>query len=147
MKVVVDTNIIFSAILNSQSWIGQILLHSGNLIKFYSPGFLKKEIQNHRRKIKHFSKLPDDEINEIIILLYSKIHFIDETLIPKETLQIADELTQPIDFDDAVFVALAMHLKCKLWTGDKKLMNFLKINGFSNIILTKDLKEKFIRNK
>jgi putative PIN family toxin of toxin-antitoxin system len=147
MKVVVDTNIIFSAILNSQSWIGQILLHSGNLIKFYSPGFLKKEIQNHRRKIKHFSKLPDDEINEIIILLYSKIHFIDETLIPKETLQIADKLTQPVDFDDAVFIALAMHLKCKLWTGDKKLTNFLKINGFSNIILTKDLKEKFIRNK
>lgn len=39
MKVVVDTNIVFSAILNSQSRIGQILLHSDKSIKFYSPVF------------------------------------------------------------------------------------------------------------
>ncbi|MCA1761189.1 MAG: putative toxin-antitoxin system toxin component, PIN family [Bacteroidales bacterium] len=147
MKVVVDTNIVFSAILNSQSWIGQILLHSGNSIRFYSPGFLKKEIKNHKTKIKHFTKLPNDEIDELINLLYSKIHFIEETLIPKETLLIADKLTRPVDFDDAVFIALAMHLNCKLWTGDKKLSNFLKINGFSNICSTNDLKEKFKRNK
>jgi len=146
MNLVVDTNIVFSAILNSYSWIGQILLHSHKSLNFYSPGFLKKEIQNHKSKIKRITKLSDDEIDELINLLYSKIHFIDETLIPKETLQIADELTKPVDFDDAVFIGLAIHLNCKLWTGDKKLSNFLKINGFTNLISTNDLKEKFKRN-
>ena len=146
MNLVVDTNIVFSAILNSYSWIGQILLHSHKSLSFYSPGFLKKEIQNHKSKIKRITKLSDDEIDELINLLYSKIHFIDETLIPKETLQIADELTKPVDFDDAVFIGLAIHLNCKLWTGDKKLSNFLKINGFTNLISTNDLKEKFKRN-
>lgn len=147
MKLVVDTNIVFSAILNSQSSIGQILLHSRNSIKFYSPGFLKEEIQNHKTKINHFTKLPKNEIDELINLLYSKIHFINEKLIPQEILKIADELNRPIDFDDAVFIALAIHLKCKLWTGDKKLSNFLKINGFSNVISTNALNEKFKRNK
>lgn len=146
MKLIVDTNIVFSAILNSQSWIGQILLHSDKSIKFYSPAFLKKKIINHKSRIKIFTTLPDDEIDELINLLYSKIHFIDENFIPKETLKKADELTKPVDFDDVVFIALAMHLRCKLWTGDKKLTTFLKSNGFSNIITTIDLKEK-IKNR
>lgn len=147
MKVVVDTNIVFSAILNSQSRIGQILLHSDKSIKFYSPAFLKKEIQNHKLKIKLFTKLPDDEIDELINLLYSKIQFIDEKFIPRETLLIADELTKSVDFDDVIFIALAMHLNCKLWTGDKKLTNFLKTKGFSKLLSTYDLGEKFKRNK
>lgn len=50
MKIVVDTNIVFSAILNSQSWIGQILLYSHKSVKFYSPRYLQTEIQNHKQK-------------------------------------------------------------------------------------------------
>ena len=56
MKIVVDTNIVFSAILNSESWIGQILLHSDKSVKFYSPHFLQVEIQNHFQKIKKITK-------------------------------------------------------------------------------------------
>jgi predicted nucleic acid-binding protein len=44
MKVVVDTNIVFSAILNDNSSIGQILLYSGESIYFYSGATTKNEI-------------------------------------------------------------------------------------------------------
>jgi len=147
MKLIVDTNIVFSAILNSQSWIGQILLHPDDSLIFFSPLFLRKEILNHKQKIKQFTKLSEIETEELIDLIYSKINFIDEKLIPKEILKTADELTREIDFDDAVFIALANHLNCKLWTGDKKLMNFLKMNGFNRIISTNELKSKLIKNK
>ena len=40
MKVVVDTNIVFSAILNPQSNIGQILLNKDNKLQFYSVNYL-----------------------------------------------------------------------------------------------------------
>ncbi|MDP3444518.1 MAG: PIN domain-containing protein [Ignavibacteria bacterium] len=139
MKVIVDTNIVFSAILNSQSWIGQILLHSDKSIKFYSPRFLQVEIQNHLQKIKKLTKLSDSEVSELIAILYTKIHFISEEFIPKETLQIADELTKDIDFDDVLFVALAIHFNCKLWTGDKVLMNSLKLKGFHRFISSQEL--------
>lgn len=66
MKIVVDTNIIFSAILNSESWIGQILLHSDKSVKFYSPHFLQIEIQNHFQKIKKITNQSDFEVNELI---------------------------------------------------------------------------------
>jgi len=147
MKLIVDTNIVFSAILNSQSWIGQILLHPDDSLIFFSPIFLRKEILNHKQKIKQFTKLSEIEMEELIDLIYSKINFIDEKLIPKTILKTADELTREIDFDDAIFIALANHLNCKLWTGDKKLMNFLKMNGFKRIISTNELKSELIQNK
>jgi predicted nucleic acid-binding protein len=139
MKVIVDTNIVFSAILNSQSWIGQILLHSDRSVIFYSPRFLQTEIQNHIQKIKQLTKLSDIEIQELI---YSKIHFIAEEFIPKDTIKLADSLTSTIDFDDVMFVALAIHLKSKLWTGDKVLMNSLIKKGFKKFITTSELKNK-----
>ncbi|SHJ90510.1 PIN domain-containing protein [Tangfeifania diversioriginum] len=119
MKLIVDTNIVFSTILNSQSWIGQILLHPDDTLIFFSPLFLRKEILNHKHKIKQRTNLSEVELDELIDLVYSKIQFIDEKLIPKEIFKIADQLTREIDFDDAVFIALAIHQNCKLWTGDK----------------------------
>jgi predicted nucleic acid-binding protein len=139
MKIVVDTNIVFSAILNSQSWIGQILLHSDKNLHFYSPRFLQIEIQNHFNKIKRITKLPETEIYELIDILYNKIHFISEEFIPKETLHFADELTKDIDFDDVLFVALSIHFNCKLWTGDKELLNSLKNKGFKRFVSTQEL--------
>lgn len=90
MKVIVDTNIIFSAILNSQSGIGQILTCSPKNIKFYSPRFLQFEINNHLQKIKAITKLSDSELFEVIEIIYNKIQFISEEFIPKESLIIAD---------------------------------------------------------
>ncbi len=142
MKIVVDTNIVFSAILNSQSWIGQILLHSDKSIKFYSPHYLQVEIQNHFQKIKKITKLSDFEVNELIEILYTKIHFISEEFIPKQFLITADELTKNVDFDDVMFVALSLHLNCKLWTGDKTLSNALIQKGFKKFISTHELIEK-----
>ena len=142
MKIVVDTNVVFSAILNSQSWIGQILLHSDKSVKFYSPRFLQVEIQNHSQKIKKITKLSDNELYELIELLYSKIHFISEELIPKESLLIADKLTADVDFDDVLFVALSIHLNCKVWTGDKVLVNALIKKGYKRFINTQELIER-----
>ena len=51
MKIIVDTNIVFSALLNSNSHIGQLLLDSRNYFQFYSCKYLKKELFRHLPKI------------------------------------------------------------------------------------------------
>ncbi|RUA33530.1 MAG: hypothetical protein DSY77_09880 [Bacteroidetes bacterium] len=51
-KIVVDTNIIFSAILNINSRIGQILLTGDDLHDFYAPKYIRTEIWEHKGKIK-----------------------------------------------------------------------------------------------
>jgi len=40
-KIIVDTNIVFSALLNTNSRIGQILINGKNRFDFYSPAYVK----------------------------------------------------------------------------------------------------------
>ncbi len=50
MKIILDSNIVFSAILNTESKIGNILFTSSNL-KFYSSIQLQEEIIELSNKI------------------------------------------------------------------------------------------------
>ena len=56
MKLVVDTNIVFSSILRPQSPIGQIILNGSKYFTFLSIDQLKNEIDNHENKILKISK-------------------------------------------------------------------------------------------
>jgi len=51
-KIVVDSNIVFSALLNTNSRIGQILINRKDYYDFYSPEYVRFEIFNHKEKIK-----------------------------------------------------------------------------------------------
>jgi predicted nucleic acid-binding protein len=52
MIIVVDTNIVFSAILNTNSTIGDLILNSQDIFQFQSCNFLLNEIDNHWEKLK-----------------------------------------------------------------------------------------------
>lgn len=47
MRIVVDTNIAFSAILNTNSKIARILLQPKRKLNFYSTEQLSREIKQH----------------------------------------------------------------------------------------------------
>lgn len=139
MKIVVDTNIVFSAILNSNSRIGKILLNSKEHFQFFTCNYLREEIRRHRKKLLKLTKLPEDRLSELEELIIQKITFIDERLIPQEILAKTEAQLKAIDPDDTVFVALAKHLDGKLWTGDLQLYKGLKAKRFKDIILTAEL--------
>ena len=139
MKIIVDTNIVFSAILNSNSRIGKILLNSKEHFQFFTCNYLRTEIQRHRNKLLKLTKLTEDQLSELEDLIGQHITFIDERLIPQDLLIKTEIQLKAIDQDDTVFVALAKHLKGKLWTGDLQLYNGLKAKRFKDIILTSEL--------
>ncbi len=58
-KLVVDTNIVFSAILNTESNIGDLFLNSDDVFIFYSSLYLRQEIENHKDKLIQTSKLSE----------------------------------------------------------------------------------------
>jgi predicted nucleic acid-binding protein len=139
MKIIVDTNIVFSAILNSNSRIGKILLNSRGHFHFFSCNYLKVEIQKHRDKLLKITKLKEEELSELEELIIQHITFIDERLIPQVLLVKTEDFLKEIDPNDTVFVALNQLLDGKLWTGDMKLYNGLKAIRFKDILLTSDL--------
>jgi predicted nucleic acid-binding protein len=139
MKIIVDTNIVFSAILNSNSRIGKILLNSKEHFQFFTCNYLRIEIQRHRNKLLKITKLTEVQLSELEELVTKHITFIDERLIPQDLLIKTEIQLKAIDPDDTVFVALTKHLEGKLWTGDLQLYNGLKAKRFKDIILTSEL--------
>jgi len=61
-------------------------------------------------------------------------------LIPDATWTTAEVLVRGIDPDDEDYVALALHLKCPLWTGDKKLIKGLQAKGFKQVLSTEQVR-------
>lgn len=142
MKIVVDTNIVFSSILNTSGKIGDLLLNSEDILEFFFHTFIKQELLEHHDKLKAISKLSDVEIEGSKELIFKKIAFINEELIPAEIWIEAENLTSDIDEDDTDFAALTIFLGANLWTGDKKLYHGLKaLKGFKQILNTNELWE------
>ena len=147
MRIVVDSNIAFSAILNTNSKVARILLQPKSKHNFYSTEQLLFEIGKHKKKIKDISKYSDEELERIIILITNKIRFINLRLIPKESYEFAESLTKDIDIDDTEFIALSEHIKGKLWSGDKKLQIGLIKKGWRKFIKTDELFQSTLKKE
>ena len=139
MKIVVDTNIIFSTLLNSNSTIGDLIFNSDKHFEFYSCSYMRYEIQKHWERLKKISKLSDEQLQVSYTQVLSKLKFINEEIIPVETWLASEQITKGIDIDDTDFVALTKFLKATLWTGDKVLYNGLKRWDFKKLLNTAEL--------
>lgn len=138
MKIVVDTNIVFSALLNTNSKIGNLLTRSNPIMKYYSCDYLRLELFKHREKLLKLTKLKDWELEELENLVTQNIIFVNEKLLPSQFIREAIVLLKDIDEADAPFLALADNLNALLWTGDLKLVWGLRSKLKSNLITTSE---------
>jgi predicted nucleic acid-binding protein len=141
MRIVVDTNIAFSAILNTDSRIARIMMQSKSGLNFYSTDLLLLEIEEHKHKLKELAGYSDFDLHKTMKLITDKIRFIDARLIPASVLTDAQSLLESIDVDDTEFVALTTHISGKLWSGDKALLSGLKQKGWNHFVSTRELVE------
>ena len=139
MKIIVDTNIVFSAILSSSGKIGQILIYGRKQFEFYAPNLVKTEVKRHREKLIQMSGLSDEDFEDTRDDIYSCITFISEEQIPYDYWHNAIPLVRETDMDDIAFVVLAQYLDAQLWTGDKKLLKGLYSMGFTKALATDDI--------
>ena len=139
MKIIVDANIVFSGVLNSNGKIGDLLINSGEIFSFIAPVFLRTEIYNHHKKLMDISGLTLRQIFESEYQICKFITFISEEQIDEKSWRFADELTRDIDPKDLIYMAYAKQFNCSLWTGDKKLIKGLAQKKHYNILTTDDL--------
>lgn len=139
MKVVVDTNIVFSALLNASSTIGDLLFNSQEEFDFYSPELMKAEITRYTPKLIKASKLTTSQFLEAAYQVNQAVKLISEEVISEPSWKAAFKLTADIDEDDTPFVALALEIQGMLWTGDKKLISGLRNKAFTSVLSTQDL--------
>ena len=144
MNIVVDTNIIFSGILNPNGTICDLLLNSLNTFDFYAPTAILDELGRHHNKLLKLSGLSEDELDFLKRTIMKKIGLIDLEALRPITWEKATELTKNVDEFDIPFIALSLELACPLWTGDKKLTKGLEQKGIDWILNTETIKQ--IRN-
>jgi predicted nucleic acid-binding protein len=138
-KIIVDANIIFSAILNVDGKIGDLLINSSDVFCFIAPDFLRTEIHLHYDKLEKLSGLSLVDIQEAEYYVYRQVVFVSDEQIAKESWQEAIRLVENIDEKDAVYVAYSKQFDCPLWTGDKQLTQGLSSKGYYNVVDTNNL--------
>jgi predicted nucleic acid-binding protein len=136
VNIVVDTNIIFSAILNPSGKISDLLLDPADHFTFFAPDYMIGELDRHHGKLISISKLPEPDILFLKKMVVSKLTLVDLDTIDQDTWTKAISLVAHIDEFDAPFLALSLKMDSYLWTGDKKLINGLKDLGYNRVIDT-----------
>lgn len=139
MKVIIDTNIIFSVLSNSNGNLSKQFFQFPSHLNYFAPDFLVTELQVHSNKLLKLSGLSKTDYEISKTSVFSLLNFVDTELIPAEYMKEAVSLTKNIDFKDFKFVALALFLNGLLWTGDRKLLNGLRRKGFMNVVNAKEL--------
>lgn len=139
MRLIVDANIVFSGILNSNGKIGEILINSRRLFTFIAPDFLRTEIYKHHARLSKISGMSIEQVKETEFLVCRDIIFISEEILNESSWLSAIKIVEDIDPNDTPYIAFAKHFRCKIWSGDKILMRGLAKKGFSNFVTTEEI--------
>jgi predicted nucleic acid-binding protein len=130
MKLVVDANILFSALIKN-SITTEIIFDKR--LRLFAPHHMIQELQKYEKFIAQKAKRA--ESNYI-----SALHSLGEiiTLIKGEEVYEYKELAEAIcpDKGDVPYFALALKLKCAIWSNDKKLkqQNVVKVYSTEDIM-------------
>lgn len=136
MKVVVDANILFAALIKNNH-TRHLLLHPG--LELYVPEYLFDEIKKHIGTLTSKTGLSGSEVSELLDNLLSigqiqTLAFEDfQKLLPKA------ESISP-DLADAPYLALCLLLRCPLWSNDARL----KEQELVKVITTAELSKLLI---
>ena len=129
-KVIIDSNIVFSALRVQRSLTRDKILNSQD--KYYAPNFLIGEIFKHKERILKKSKASEEETLEYLLKILSRINFISEDSISTGNFIAAYRLCKDIDEKDTPFIALSIELGYEFWTRDNELKSGLIKKGFNN---------------
>jgi len=126
--VVVDTNILFSALIKPDSRFSQTLVSPA--YEFHAVDLVIVELFKHKERMLAASGLSSRRLTELFQTYLHLIHIHNTLLLPIEHRREALTLCTGIDESDAAHVALALALDVPLWTGDMALRRGLESRGF-----------------
>ena len=114
MKLVLDTNVVFSALIAGGKTRETIL--SGDLT-LYVPEFFFTELRNNLSEVEEKTGLKRDELELLLGLLFEEIRIVPreefQERLPEAKTHIAED-----DPDDVPFLALALALDAGVWSDD-----------------------------
>ena len=124
---VIDTNIIFSALLKNSAARKIILSDTFDL---FVPEFLFTEIIKYEKVILKKSGMTKENLELLLLLLQSHISVIPFKMF-FDFLEAAEKEMEKIDMKDTPFIALALKLKIPIWSNDLHFKKQRKVTSFN----------------
>lgn len=124
MKIIIDSNVLFSALIEDSKTRELILENEG---PFLFPSFIFDEFEKHKKELYDKSEMQKGDFDELLKLITSKVEIVPkEKLIPNK--EKAVEIIRDRDKDDITFIACALaYPNSVIWSDDKKLKRQKKI--------------------
>ena len=130
-KIILDTNVIISALIKSGITREIILKDS---FEFLTPAYTLTEIYRYKKLICKKSKISFKEFDELVNKLFRYIRVLN----PASYFSYLKKASKLIDdVDDISFIATALALNCSIWSDDKHFQKQKEIKVFT----TKQIKE------
>jgi predicted nucleic acid-binding protein len=140
MQIVLDSNVLFSALIKNSITRKIILDYSG---KFLFPSYIFDEAQKYLRELLEKSGLNEEEFELLFNMLLTKMEVISN----EELISYKDEaldLIKDIDIDDVTFIACALaNPGSIIWSDDKKLKKQVRIR----VVSTEEMMENYLDNR
>ncbi len=147
MKLVVDTNVLFSFFKKDSFTRKFIILNKG--MELISPELSLEELNKYANELLFKSKLTKNKLEEALLLLRSYVKFMPETEY-KAQLKDAEALAGHFSAEDAGefmedidFFALALKENCSIWSNDKLFRKQSSIVVFNTAELAKSFDSIF----
>ncbi|MFA5382490.1 MAG: PIN domain-containing protein [Candidatus Micrarchaeia archaeon] len=130
MELVIDANILFAALIKNN--LTSELLFKDEL-DLYAPEFILSEFKKYKNEIKKKTNRTDSEFEKLLEVFQRRTE-----LIPCEEIKPFIKQAKQIcpDIGDIQYIALALKLRCAIWSNDKELKNqkIVKVYSTSEII-------------
>lgn len=116
MKIILDANILFSALIKDSTIRKIILEYDG---QFLFPEYIFEEMKKHQEMLYQKTKLDEKEFNQLLQMILTKV-----LIVPNETLtpyrEKARGIMEKIDPNDVLFIACGLaHSGSVIWSDDK----------------------------
>jgi predicted nucleic acid-binding protein len=135
MKLVVDTNILISALIKDST--NRKIIFSSDF-ELHVPEYAFSEIGRYKETIITKSKLDSVDYELFLNILKGKVCIVAEKDV-KEFMKEAKKIMDSIDEDDTVFIALALALECPVWSNDSDFMKQKRVKVYTTDDLLKKM--------
>ena len=135
MELVVDANTLFSALIKISATSDLIV---DNSLMLYSVDYIFEEFEKYKDLIKKKTERTDEEFKKFMEIIKRKIKLIGYGEI-EPFIEEAEKISP--DPKDVQYLALALKLKCAIWSNDKRLKNQDKVIIYPTEDLMKKIKE------
>ena len=127
MNIVIDANVLFSALIRNSTTRRIILEYDGF---FLFPSYIFIEMEKHKDYLLKKSGMSKEDFDQLLQIILKKV-----VIIPNEVLvsykQEAYEIVKDIDPDDVIFFACALaHPNSIIWSNEKRLKKQNKVKVY-----------------